>query len=55
MTTKSLQTFIVVVRPPSGEFIEWKMTGREVGQVILSAQELCPACDVVRIFRDELW
>ena len=55
MTTKPLQHFVVVVRSCSGDLLEWKMSGREVGQVILNAQELCPECEIVRVNRAGHW
>lgn len=54
MTTK-IQNYIVVVRTPNGDCTEWKMAGSQVGSVLLSVQEICPECEIVRILRQGEW
>ena len=51
----SLSIFVVVLRTNNDQVREWETLALSPAKALMAAQELCPECEVVKIYRKGEW
>lgn len=51
----TLSTFVVLLKADDGKTKEWDVLAESMSKAVMTAAELCPECEVIKVNRRGEW